>query len=143
IQAAKAATFFGTLQAGFTDLHYLRPIWRTTTEKDALIGVGMTGICNGNVLPLDLTQAAQAVVEENQRVAALIGINPAARCTTVKPSGTTSCVVGTSSGIHAWHSKYYIRNMQCAVGDDLYNFFSKYHPYLIKVMDRDPRSAVI
>jgi ribonucleoside-diphosphate reductase alpha chain len=142
-QAARVAAFFGTLQAGFTDLHYLRPVWRATTEKDALIGVGMTGICNGDVLQLNLKQAAQAVVEENRRVAALIGINPAARCTTVKPSGTTSCVVGTSSGIHAWHSKFYIRNMQCAVGDDLHTFFSIYHPGLVKIMDWDPKSAVI
>ncbi len=142
-EAAKAAAFFGTLQAGFTDFHYLRPIWRQTTEKEALIGVGMTGICNGSVLKLDLKQAAKAAVEENQRIATLIGINPAARCTSVKPSGTTSCVLGTSSGIHAWHSKYYIRNMQCAVGDDLFSFFSQYHPNLIKIMDWDPRSAVI
>ena len=141
--ASKAASFFGTLQAGFTDLHYLRPIWRTTTEKDALIGVGMTGICNGSVLKLDLKEAALIVKDENQRVATLIGINHAARCTTVKPSGTTSCVLGTSSGIHAWHSKYYIRNMQCSVGDDLYLYFQKNHPELIKVMDWDPRSAVI
>jgi ribonucleoside-triphosphate reductase len=141
--ASKVAAFFGTLQAGITDFHYLRPIWRTTTEKDALIGVGMTGICNGTVLPLNLKEAANEVVKENQRVSALIGINPAARCTTVKPSGTTSCVVGTSSGIHAWHGKYYIRNMQCAVGDDLSTFFMKYHPKLIKVMEWDAKSAVI
>jgi ribonucleoside-triphosphate reductase len=142
-EASIVASFFGTLQAGFTDLHYLRPIWRTTTEKEALIGVGMTGICNGPVLNLDLEYAAKAVVKENQRVASLIGINPAARCTTVKPSGTTSCVVGTSSGIHAWHSNYYIRNMQCSVGDDLFTYFNKHHPELIKVMDWDPKSAVI
>lgn len=141
--AAKSAAFFGTLQAGFTDLHYLRPIWRQVTEKEALIGVGMTGICNGQVLKLDLKEAALAVVKENERVASLIGINPAARCTTVKPSGTTSCVLGTSSGIHAWHAKYYVRNMQCSVGDDLYTFFSRNHPDLIKVMDWDPKSAVI
>lgn len=142
-EASKVAAFFGTLQAGFTDFHYLRPIWRQTTEKEALIGVGMTGICNGPVLKLDLTQAAKCAVEENARIAALIGINPAARCTTVKPSGTTSCVLGTSSGIHAWHSKYYIRNMQCTVGDDLHRFFTSQHPELIKTMDWDPRSAVI
>ena len=80
---------------------------------------------------------------ENERVAKLININKAARTTTIKPSGTTSCVVGTSSGIHAWHSKYYIRNMQCKVGDDLYNFFTQHHPELIKIMDYDPNSAVI
>ncbi len=140
---AKAAAFFGTLQAGFTDLHYLRPVWTQTTEKDALIGVGITGICNGQILNLDLEKAAEVVKLENERVAKIIGINKAARCTTIKPSGTTSCVLGTSSGIHAWHSKYYIRNIQCAVGDDLYNFFKSKHPELIKEMDLDPRSAVI
>jgi ribonucleoside-triphosphate reductase (thioredoxin) len=141
--ASKAAAFFGTLQAGITDFHYLRPIWKKTTEKDALIGVGITGICNGTILPLNLEIAADVAKEENERVAKIIGINSAARVTTIKPSGTTSCVVGTSSGIHAWHSKYYIRNMQCAVGDDLYNYFTKYHPQLIKVMDYDSKSAVI
>lgn len=143
ISRAKAAAFFGTLQAGFTDFHYLRSVWRQTTEKEALIGVGITGICNGDILPLDLKQAAIAVKNENQRVAALVGINPAARCTTVKPSGTTSCVLGTSSGIHAWHSKYYIRNVQCAVGDDLFHYFKANYKELIKIMDRDPKSAVI
>jgi ribonucleoside-diphosphate reductase alpha chain len=142
-QASKAAAFFGTLQAGITDFHYLRPIWKKTTEKDALIGIGITGIANGSILPLNLKEAAEVVKLENERVANIIGINVAARTTTIKPSGTTSCVVGTSSGIHAWHSKYYIRNMQCAVGDDLYNYFSKNHPELIKIMDYDKKSAVI
>lgn len=140
---ARVAAFFGTLQAGFTDFHYLRPVWQNNTEKDALIGVGMTGICNGDVLPLDLKIAANEVNKENERVAALIGINVAARTTTIKPSGTTSCVVGTSSGIHAWHSEYYIRNMQCAIGDDLYNYFADNHPDIIKEMDFQPGSAVI
>lgn len=143
MERAEIAAFWGTLQAGFTDFHYLRPIWRTNTEKDALIGVGMTGIANGGVIPLDIEIAAEVVKTENLRVSALIGIQPAARTTVIKPSGTTSCVVGTSSGIHAWHSQYYIRNMQCAVGDDLFNYFSQHHPELIKVMEYQPHSAVI
>lgn len=140
---SEIGAFFGTLQAGFTDFHYLRDIWRRNTEKDALIGVGITGIAGNNLNELDKNQPVQIVLEENARVAELIGINKAARTTTIKPSGTTSCVVGTSSGIHAWHSKYYIRNMQCKVGDDLFNFFMENHPELIKVMDYDPNSAVI
>jgi len=139
----RVAAFWGTLQAGFTDFHYLRPIWKQTTEKDALIGVGMTGIANGKVEDLNLNEACDVVLMENYRVATMIGINPAARSTVIKPSGTTSCVVGTSSGIHAWHSAYYIRNMQCRVGDDLYNYFTANHPEIIKVMDYDPNSAVI
>ena len=140
---AEIAAFFGTLQAGFTDFHYLRSVWKTNTEKDALIGVGITGICNGTLENIDLKEGAKIVKAENERVANIIGIKKAARTTTVKPSGTTSCVVGTSSGIHAWHSKYYIRNMQCKVGDDLYTYFMNNHPELIKVMDYDPNSAVI
>lgn len=140
---SRVASFFGTLQAGFTDFHYLRSIWQQNTEKDSLIGVGMTGIGNGSVIPLDLESATKIVKNENERVASILGINPAARTTTIKPSGTTSCVVGTSSGIHAWHSKFYIRNMQCSVGDDLYNYFSSNHPELIKEMDYQPGSAVI
>lgn len=140
---SRVAAFFGTLQAGLTDFHYLRPVWRENTKKDSLIGVGITGIGNGNLTNIDLKTGALHVKDENIRVSEVLGINPAARCTTVKPSGTTSCVVGTSSGIHAWHSKYYIRNMQCRVGDDLYNYFTENHPEVIKVMDYDPNSAVV
>lgn len=142
-ERARVASFFGTLQAGFTDFHYLRPIWQQNTEKDALVGVGITGIANGNLIKLNLKEASNEVVKENERIAKILGTNPAARCTTIKPSGTTSCVVGTSSGIHAWHSRHYIRNMQCAIGDDLYNYFSANHPDIIKDMDFQPGSAVI
>lgn len=142
-ERARVASFFGTLQAGFTDFHYLRSVWKTNTEKDSLIGVGITGIANGNIMDMDLVYPADIVKEENARVAELIGINPAARTTTVKPAGTTSSLLGVSSGIHAWHSKKYIRNIQCSVGDDLYIYFYVHHPELVKPMDYQPGSAVI
>ena len=142
-ERAYAASFFGTLQAGFTNFHYLRHIWRETTEKDALVGVGMTGICNGAVYDLDLQEAAGITIDANYNTATSIGINPAARITTVKPSGTTSCVVGTSSGIHAWHSKYYIRRMQCSKDEALYQYLAINHPELVKDMKLIPNSAVI
>ncbi len=119
---ARAAAFIGTLQAGYTDFHYLRPAWKDTTEAEALIGVGMTGIASGAVLPLDLVEAANIVKEENSRVAKLIGINSAARTTTVKPSGTSSLVVGSSSGIHAWHNDYYVRRMRVGKNESLYRY---------------------
>ncbi len=140
---ARVGAFFGTLQAGFTDFHYLRNIWKVNTEKDALIGIGMTGVGDGKIENLDLTVAAKIGMAENARVAKIIGINPAARNTTIKPAGTTSCVVGTASGAHSWHGLKYIRNMQCRVGDDLYNFFTVHHNILIDVMERDQMSAVI
>jgi ribonucleoside-triphosphate reductase len=140
---SSVASFFGTLQATFTDFHYLRPIWKTNTDKDALIGVGLTGIANGTILDLDLVKSAEIVKQTNAGLAKHLGINVAARTTTIKPSGTTSCVLGTSSGIHAWHDEFYIRNMQCTIGDDLYTFFKNNHPLLVKDMDYQPKDAVI
>lgn len=86
-ERVRVASFIGTLQAGYTDFHYLRDVWKKTTEKEALIGVGMTGIGSGVVLEYDMKKAAKVVKEENERVAGLIGINKSARTTTVKPSG--------------------------------------------------------
>jgi len=128
----KAATFIGTLQAGYTDFHYLRDIWRRTTEKDALIGVGMTGIGSGVVLGYDMKAASKIVKEENARVAELIGINKAARTTTVKPSGTSSLVLGTSSGIHAWHNDYYIRRIRVGKNESIYTYLYINHPELVE-----------
>lgn len=132
LERVKAATFFGTLQAGFTDFHYLRSVWKQTTEKDALIGVGMTGIASGEILKYDLSNAAQLSKIENQRVADLIGVNPAARTTTIKPSGTSSCVLGTSSGIHAWHDYYYLRRITLLKTDPLYGYLKMNHPTLLE-----------
>jgi ribonucleoside-diphosphate reductase alpha chain len=129
---AKAGTFLGTLQAGYTDFHYLRNIWKETTEKEALLGVSMTGIASAGVLSLDLTEAALVTVEENKRVANIIGINSSARITTVKPAGTTSLVVGSSSGIHAWHNDYYIRRMRVGKNEPLYGYMSTKFPMLIE-----------
>jgi ribonucleoside-triphosphate reductase len=128
----KAATFIGTLQASYTDFHYLREVWKRTTEKEALIGVSMTGIGSGKVLQYDITAAAEAVKEENARVASILGINCAARCTTIKPAGTTSLTLGTSSGIHAWHNDYYLRRMRVGKNEALYTYLNIYHPELLE-----------
>ena len=128
----RSAAFIGTLQAGYTDFHYLRDIWKRTTEKDALIGVGMTGIGSGVVLGYDMKKAAKSVKEENERVATLIGINKSARTTTVKPSGTSSLVLGTSSGIHAWHNDYYLRRIRVGKNESIYSYLAINHPELIE-----------
>ena len=128
----RAAAFCGTLQAGYTNFHYLRPIWQRTTEKDALIGVSMTGIGSGAVLKLDMKTASKIVKEENKRVAELLGINPAARSTTVKPAGTTSLTLGTSSGIHAWHNDYYIRRVRVGKNEAIYTYLKENHPELVE-----------
>ena len=128
----KVATFIGTLQAGYTNFHYLRPIWQRTTEKDALIGVSMTGIGSGAVLGLDMKAGAKIVKVENERVAGLLGINKSARTTTVKPAGTTSLTLGTSSGIHAWHNDYYIRRVRVGKNEAIYTYLKDNHPELIE-----------
>ncbi len=128
----RAAAFIGTLQASYTDFHYLRPVWQRTTEKDALIGVSMTGIASGRVLKLDTKAAAKVVKEENKRVSGLIGINPAARTTCVKPAGTTSLTLGTSSGIHAWHAPYYIRRIRVGKNEAIYDYLKEIHPELVE-----------
>ena len=142
-ERSKAAALIGTLQAGYTDFHYLRDVWRETTEKDALIGVGQTGIGSGVILDYSLEEAAQCVKDENERVAKLIGINMSARCTTVKPSGTSSCVLGTSSGIHAWHNDYYIRRQRIGKNEALYQYLMINHPELVEDEYFNPDSQAV
>lgn len=122
------AAFFGTLQAGFTDFHYLRDIWRQTTQKDALLGIGMTGIGSGEILKLNLDYAANTAKVVNRMISATTGVNEAARITCIKPSGTTSCVLGTASGIHAWHAPYYLRTMRFGKSEDLAAYMMVNHP---------------
>jgi ribonucleoside-diphosphate reductase alpha chain len=125
-----AAAFFGTLQAGFTDFHYLRDIWKMTTFKDALLGIGMTGIASGEVLKYNLEVAAAVAKKTNQLITEIIGTNEAARITCIKPSGTTSLVLGTASGIHAWHAPYYLRTMRFNKNEDLAQYLMINHPEL-------------
>ena len=127
-----AATLIGTLQTAYTNFHYLRDVWRRTTEKDALLGVGMTGIGSGKVQHLDLEAASQLAVETNKYYAKEIGVNTAARITTVKPSGTTSCVLGTASGVHAWHNDYYIRRLRVGKNEAIYTYLTLRHPELVE-----------
>ena len=131
-ERVRVGAFIGTLQAAYTDFHYLRDIWQKTTEKDALLGVGMTGIGSGAILAYDLKKAADLAKVENARVAEIIGVNKAARVTTVKPSGTSSLVLGTSSGIHAWHNDYYIRRIRVGKNEAIYSYLALNHPELVE-----------
>ncbi|MCA1807663.1 MAG: recombinase, partial [Actinobacteria bacterium] len=134
----RATTILGTLQAAYTDFHYLRPEWRANTEEEALLGVSMTGIAAGAVLNLDVRQAARVAVEVNAEVAEIIGINPAARVTTVKPEGSGSLVLGTSSGIHAWFDDYYIRRMRFNKGEPIAQYLVEHLPYTPEMNESDP-----
>ncbi len=128
----RAGAFLGTLQAGYIDFHYLREGWRDNAEQEALLGVGMTGIGSGAVLNLNLEEAANEAIEINVDVANSIGIRPAARVTTVKPAGTSSMVLGSASGIHAWHNDYYLRRMRIGKDEALYQYLAKTNPALVE-----------
>jgi ribonucleoside-diphosphate reductase alpha chain len=125
-----AAAFFGTLQAGFFNFHYLRDIWAKTTQKDALLGIGMTGIGSGEILKYNLEAAANVAKMTNQIISEKIGTNEAARVTCIKPSGTTSLVLGTASGIHAWHNDFYLRTMRFNKNEDVAVYLMENHPEL-------------
>lgn len=142
-QASGAAAFIGTLQAGYTDFHYLNPKWRETCERGALLGVSMTGIASRTVTELDMNQAAKVAVETNKQIAKLIGIREAARITTVKPAGTTSLVLGCSSGIHAWHNDYYIRRMRAGKDEELAQYMMKVAPALVEQDVMVPHQVVL
>ena len=115
IQACRAAAIIGTLQAGYTDFKYLSPETKEITDQEALLGCSITGIMdNPDILlnPETQRKGAKEIRKINEKIAKLININPAARTTCVKPAGSTSCVLGTASGIHPHHAKRYIRRVQ-------------------------------
>jgi ribonucleoside-diphosphate reductase alpha chain len=142
-KTSRAASFIGTLQAGYTDFHYLNPKWKLACEKDALLGVSMTGIASGTIEKLDSTWAAEEALEQNAETAKDIGINVAARTSTVKPAGTTSLVLGTSSGIHAWHAPYYIRRMRAGKDEALAQYMAKVAPELVEEDVTNSRQVVL
>jgi ribonucleoside-diphosphate reductase alpha chain len=137
------AAVIGTLQASYTDFHYLRSVWKKTTEAEALLGIGMTGIASGAVLKLDLAEATGVATVANEWFAEKIGINRAARITCVKPSGTSSLVLGTSSGVHAWHDEYYIRRIRVGKNEAMYTYLSLYHPELLEDDVMKPQSQAV
>lgn len=129
---SRAASFIGTLQAGYTDFHYLRDIWKKNIEAEALLGVSGTGIASGTYSKFNIVEAVKCIVDENKRVAKLIGIKTSDRQTVIKPSGTTSLVLGTSSGIHAWFDQYYIRRIKLGKNEALYKYLVQKLPDLIE-----------
>ena len=129
---SRYATLLGTLQAGYTSFSYLRPQWRDTTTEEALLGVGLTGIANGAVSTLDVSAAAHQARLWNAKYAASLGINPSARLTCVKPSGTTSLVLGCGSGVHGIHSPHYIRRIRIGKDEPLYQTFLQHIPALLE-----------
>jgi ribonucleoside-diphosphate reductase alpha chain len=130
-ERCRAAAIIGTLQAGFTKLDYLGEVSQKIFEREALLGVSLTGTMEKHDLVLTekiLTKGAKIAVETNKEIAKKININQAARVTCLKPEGTSSSMLGTSSGIHPHHAKRYIRHVQANVLEAPYQHFKKYNP---------------
>jgi len=130
-ERCKAAAIIGTLQAGFTNLEYLGKITNAIFEREALLGVSLTGIMEKHELVLTekvLKKGAKIAVDTNKALAKKIHINQAARVTCLKPEGTSSSMLGTSSGIHPHHAKRYIRHVQANILEPPYQYFKSYNP---------------
>ena len=130
-ERCKAAAIIGTLQAGFTKLEYLEKDSEEIFEREALLGVSMTGIMEKHELILTervLKSGAKIAVDTNKEMAKKIGINQAARVTCLKPEGTSSSMLGTSSGIHPHHAKRYIRHVQANILEAPFQHFKSYNP---------------
>jgi ribonucleoside-diphosphate reductase alpha chain len=130
-ERCRAAAIIGTLQAGFTKLDYLGEISERIFQREALLGVSLTGTMEKHELILSekvLTKGAKIAVETNKKIAEKININQAARVTCLKPEGTSSSMLGTSSGIHPHHAKRYIRHVQANILEAPYQYFKKLNP---------------
>lgn len=139
-----SAAMLGTLQSGFTDFPYLSQKWKDVTEDEALIGCSFTGIADATGLSGEaLQRAAKLVLEVNEKYAKKIGTNIAARTTAIKPEGTASCVLGSSSGIHARHSEYYLRRVRMNKDDELARYLSKTIPELVEEDIFSPSGVVV
>lgn len=134
LEAAKAAAVIGTLQASYTDFEYLGWVSEYIAKRDALLGVSMTGImdCAEIAAKPEYQQAAcKVAIDTNREIAAAIGINPAARVTTVKPEGTSSLVLGSvGSGHHAHHARRYIRRVTANPLEPVFQYFKKHNPHM-------------
>ena len=134
-QACRAASILGTLQAGYTDFKFLSDTSKKIFDREALLGVSITGWMNNpGILFNDkiLEKGAEIVKEVNKELAAILGINPAARTTCVKPSGNASVLLQTASGIHAEHSSMYIRNVQMNKESEITQAIMKSNPYMVE-----------
>ena len=142
------AAIVGTLQAGYTEFGYLTPVSRVITEREALLGISLCGVLDRPSLLLDpavLREGAAVVKEVNAVMARALGIQPAARTTCVKPEGTASLLLGTSSGLHPHHARRYFRRVQANVRDPVYVHFRRANPHMVEpsIYDVNGRTEVI
>jgi hypothetical protein len=146
--ACTAAAILGTLQAGYTKFDYLGNVSECIAKREALLGVSMTGMMDNPTQSFDPQKQralAQLILDVNAHLAPRLGIRPTARATCVKPAGSTSCLLGTSSGIHAQHAKRYFRRAQANINEAPFQYFKVHNPDAIErsVWEPNGNTAVI
>lgn len=135
MEACKASAIIGTLQAGYTNFKYLTKESKEITEKESLLGCSITGLMdNPDILlsPALQRKGAREIIKWNKQVAEMIGINQAARTTCIKPEGTSSCVLGSASGIHPHHARRYLRRVQANKLEFPAQVFQKANPLAVE-----------
>lgn len=146
LTACRGASIVGTLQAGYTDFDYLGPVSEFITRREALLGVSITGMMDNPEIAFDYDLqrlGAQVVLDTNEHVAGLIGIRPAARATCIKPEGTSSCFLGTASGIHAHHATRFIRNNRANKNEGAAKHFQSVNPQAVEQCKRNPSNMIL
>ncbi len=146
--AGTAAAILGTLQAGYTKFDYLGKVSEAIAKREALLGVSMTGMMDNPAQSFDPRRQralAQLILDVNAHLAPRLGIRPTARATCVKPAGSTSCLLGTSSGIHAQHAKRYFRRAQANINEAPFQYFKVHNPDSVErsVWEPNGNTAVI
>jgi ribonucleoside-triphosphate reductase len=145
LKRVEAAAILGTLQAAYTDFPYLTQQWKENTDRDALLGVSMTGVADNIsfLTPELLEKGAKLVLQTNEKIAKKIGINVAQRATALKPEGTASCVLGSSSGVHDRHAEFYIRRIRMNKDDALSRYLKMTIPELVEDDVTSPTGVVV
>jgi len=143
--SASDASILGTLQASYTNFPYLRPIWKQTTEEEALLGVSLCGLMGSRYVfeHEEVRKAAEEVVRINKILSNALGIKQAARTTTIKPEGTAALVFGTSSGIHPYYAPYYTRNVRFNKHEPIAKYLKSVIPSLIEADKHDKNNIVV
>ena len=134
-ECCRAASILGTMQAAYNTFSYLGKVSENIIKRDALLGVSITGMMdNPDIIfnPTIQKHGAKIILDENERIAKLIGVNVCTRSSCIKPSGTASCILGTSSGIHPHHARRYFRRVQANILEEPLKYFTKFNPTAVE-----------
>lgn len=131
----KAAAIIGTMQSAYDKFDYLGPVTESIVKREALLGCSMTGMMDSPDIAFDpkvQRHGAKIILDINEKISKIIGINKCARATCVKPAGSTSCLLGSASGIHPHHARRYFRRVQANVNETPLKYFQLHNPKAVE-----------